>query len=94
MLRALTRTAIVMSTLTACSSSASLVRTDPIGGRVQLAGAYMPAMADARMLMAEQCHGRFEVAEHRNTLEFRCTSHPARPQGAEELALHAMDATR
>ena len=65
MLKNLTTAAFVMLTLSACSSSASLVRKDTLGGRVQLAGAYMPAMADARMLMVEHCNGRYDAVGNR-----------------------------
>lgn len=72
MLKTLTTAAFVMLTLSACSSSASIVRKDSLGGRVQLAGAYMPAMADARMLMVEHCNGRYQAVELGSTVEFRC----------------------
>jgi hypothetical protein len=62
-----------VGSLVACSSSASLVRKDTVCGRVQLAGAYMPAMADARMLMVEHCNGRFEHVELGRAVEFHCT---------------------
>jgi len=76
MLKTTLTAAFVMLTLSACSSSASLVRKDiGIGGRVQLAGAYMPAMADARMLMVEACQGRFEFVELGKAVEFRCKNH-------------------
>jgi hypothetical protein len=79
MLKTTLTAALVMLTLSACSSSASLVRKDSgIGGRVQLAGAYMPAMADARMLMVEACQGRFEFVEVGEAVEFRCKSHGAK----------------
>ena len=55
-----------------CSSSAQLVRRDAAGGRVALQGAFMPAMGEARVLMAEHCHGRFEAVEQGSKVEFRC----------------------
>lgn len=71
-------TALSMLTLSACSSSATLVRTDARGGHVQLQGAYVPAMSDARMLMVEHCHGRFAAIEHADRIEFQCAgSHDA-----------------
>lgn len=87
-------TVFVMMTLTmavgslvACSSSANLVRKDALGGRVQLQGAYMPAMGDARMLMAEHCHGRFEYEELGEAVEFRCKAYGAQlSASADELA--------
>jgi hypothetical protein len=39
---------------------------------VQLQGAYMPAMSEARMLMVEHCAGRFETIEHGDMVDFRC----------------------
>jgi len=91
MLKTLTTAAFVMLTLSACSSSASLARRDTMGGRVQLDGAYMPAMADARMLMVERCHGRFEYVETERALEFRCKGRGAQPTpaGDSELAMTA-----
>ncbi len=61
-------------TLSACSSSATLVRTDARGGHVALQGAYVPAMSDARMLMVEHCQGRFTAIEHADQIEFQCAS--------------------
>jgi hypothetical protein len=79
-----------MLTLSACSSSASLVRKDAIGGRVQLTGAYMPAMGDARMLMTEHCNGRYEAVEVSSAVEFHCkgsNGHSAHPtMSGSELA--------
>jgi uncharacterized lipoprotein len=74
MLKSLTTAALLMLTLSACSSSASLVRKDTIGGRVQLEGAYMPAMADAQLLMVDHCHGRYEAMELGDAVEFHCKS--------------------
>ncbi len=65
----------------ACSSNAMLVRKDPNGGRVALQGAYMPAMAQARTLMAERCRGRFEAVEVGQSVAFRCRS--TQPMAAE-----------
>jgi len=89
MLKTTLTAAFVMLTLSACSSSASLVRKDMgLGGRVQLAGAYMPAMADARMLMVEACQGRFEFVEVGEAVEFRCKRHGAtRATSATEVAM-------
>ena len=95
MLKHLTTAAFVMLTLSACSSSASLVRKDTLGGRVQLAGAYMPAMADARMLMVEHCNGRYEAMEVGEAVEFRCKAHAAQPTtNGSELALQTMSTAR
>jgi hypothetical protein len=91
MLKHLTATALVMLTLSACSSSASLVRKDAIGGRVRLVGAYMPAMSDARMLMVEHCNGRFEMVEREDALEFRCKA--ASPQPVANRTKLALEAT-
>jgi hypothetical protein len=68
----LTSFALLMFTLCACSSGATLVRKDLAGGRVALAGAYMPAMADARLLMVDHCAGRFAATELGRDVEFRC----------------------
>jgi hypothetical protein len=88
MLKTTLTAALVMLTLSACSSSASLARRDTMGGRVQLAGAYMPAMADARMLMVDACHGRFEYVDVGGAVEFRCNNRSV-PQaaGSTELAM-------
>jgi hypothetical protein len=68
-------------------SGASLVRTDTLGGRVALHGAYMPAMTDARALMDERCQGRFDYVEDGDAVEFRCVGPD---QAADtELALAA-----
>jgi hypothetical protein len=32
----------------------------------------MPAMSDARLLMAEHCQGRFEAVERQSGADFRC----------------------
>ncbi len=70
-------TGLAMLTLSACSSSATLMRTDARGGNVQLQGAYVPAMSDARMLMVEHCQGRFTAIEHADQIEFQCTGNDA-----------------
>jgi hypothetical protein len=85
---------IAVGSLVACSSSASLVRKDALGGRVQLQGAYMPAMGDARMLMVEHCHGRFEYEELGHAVEFRCTGHGTRPSMAEGALALGMSGQR
>lgn len=64
--------ALLTIALSACSANASLVRQESLGGRVQLQGAYMPAMSEARMLMVEHCAGHFETIEHGDTVDFRC----------------------
>jgi len=89
MLKTTLTAAFVMLTLSACSSSASLVRKDiGIGGRVQLDGAYMPAMSDARMVMLDVCQGRFEFVELGKAVEFRCMSHGAQhTAGGAEVAM-------
>jgi len=71
MKNALTLSFVVVA-LSACSSSAALVRRDAVGGRIALQGAYMPAMADARMLMTEHCDGRYQMVELRGAIEFHC----------------------
>jgi hypothetical protein len=78
MLENRTLTAALILTLCACGGSASITRKDHIGGSVQLAGAYMPAMSDARLLMAEHCNGRFQASELDHVLEFRCRASAAR----------------
>lgn len=95
MLKTSLTAAFVMLTLSACSSSASLVRKDTIGGQVQLQGAYMPAMSDARMLMVEHCGGRFEYLELGEKVEFRCKSHGAQqPASNTEVAMRDARAQR
>jgi hypothetical protein len=75
MLKSTLASALAILALSACSSSASLARRDTMGGRVQIAGAYMPAMADARMLMVDACRGRFDYVEVGSAVEFRCKRH-------------------
>ena len=71
MLKTVIISVFVMLSLSACGS-ATLVRKDAGGGRVALQGAYMPAMADARQLIVEQCQGRYETMERVDGVEFRC----------------------
>jgi hypothetical protein len=73
---------IVAGALVACNSTATLVRKDALGGRVQLQGAYMPAMGDARMLMLEHCDGRFEYEERGDAVDFRCKTPVTQPLAA------------
>jgi hypothetical protein len=88
MLKTTLTAALVMLTLSACSSSASLARRDTMGGRVQLAGAYMPAMADARLLMVDACQGRYEFMEVGGAVEFRCNNRSVtHAAGGTELAM-------
>ena len=69
-------------------SGASIVHADQLGGRVQLNGAYMPAMADARALIAKHCGDRFEFVQSSETVEFRCTApSAAQTAGATVLAM-------
>jgi hypothetical protein len=83
---------IALATLTVgCASSANLVRKDTGGGRVSLQGAYMPSMADARLLMAEHCQGPVDAVELGKSLEFRCRSHGAFPEPRQELAAKHAD---
>ena len=73
--------------LGACSSGASLVRKDALGGRVRLEGAYMPAMSEARMVMLEHCRGRFGYRELNGEVVFRCQAVGATDgRGGSELA--------
>jgi hypothetical protein len=64
--------ALLMTSLCACSVGATLVRKDQTGGTVQLGGAYMRAMGDARLLMVEHCGGRVDTVELGESIEFRC----------------------
>jgi hypothetical protein len=57
--------------LSACGG-ANFVRKDRVDGRVELQGAYMPAMADARLLMVEHCQGRFTALERKDHVDFEC----------------------
>jgi hypothetical protein len=66
--------------LSACSTGAAMVRKDAGGGRVELHGAYMPAMGEARELMVDHCYGRYDMVEVRDAVEFRCRhAHGAAP---------------
>lgn len=71
-MKTLLTTLFVTLALVGCSSSAQLVRKDAVGGRVTLQGAFMPAMGEARVLMAEHCRGRFDAVEQTDAVEFRC----------------------
>jgi hypothetical protein len=77
---------LVTLTLVGCSSGAQLVRKDGLGGRVALQGAYMPAMADARVLMTEHCDGRYQMVDLGHALEFRCTRQAAPVSDASAVA--------
>ena len=78
--KTLVTAALIVLSLSACSGSAHLVRKDATGGHIALQGPYMPAMGDARMLMAENCQGRYEAVEHGNSVEFNCVR--AKPEAA------------
>ena len=51
---------------------ANMAYRDGAGGLVELQGAYMPAMGEARVKMAEHCGGRFDYEERGETVAFRC----------------------
>ena len=62
--------------LGACGT-ATLVKKDPYGGRIELQGGFMPSMGEARMLMVEHCQGRSTVTvdpTDAKKLEYRCDS--------------------
>jgi hypothetical protein len=63
---------LVALALVGCSSGAQLVRQDARGGRIALHGAYMPAVADARLLALEHCQGRFQLLELGHAVEYQC----------------------
>jgi hypothetical protein len=91
--------ALVAHALAGCGS-AHLVRADRHGGRVALDGAYMERVADARLLMASHCEGRFTIltadghgavdapAPDQETADFECETDSARSPltGVGELA--------
>ena len=85
-------TLFVTLTLVGCSSSAQLVRKDTAGGRVALQGAFMPAMGDARLLMAEHCGGRFEAVEQADAVDFRCRNARTAELALQVAELDAADA--
>jgi hypothetical protein len=85
MLKNVISAVVLMVALSACGG-ANLVRKDRVGGRVELTGAYMPAMADARLLMAEHCQGRFAAVERSDEVEFECRAPAA---GSDVLAARA-----
>ena len=86
----MTKFAFALLSLCACGHGATLVRGEPSGGRIALRGAYMPAMFVARELMVEHCHGRYEMQELGDAVEFRCQSD--RSADADALASRATDA--
>lgn len=59
-----------------CAGSARFVRTDALGGRIALHGAYMPAMAEARLLMVDHCRSRYDATELGDRVEFKCSRAP------------------
>jgi hypothetical protein len=62
---------VVSMILTACGT-ATVARRDATGGQIALSGGYMPAMRAARTLMAEDCHGAFDVSDFQHGLHYRC----------------------
>jgi hypothetical protein len=79
---------IAIGSSVACGSSARLLERDAHGGRVQLEGAYMPAVADARRLMIEHCNGGgYRATQVGDVLEFRCDRDAETPAAGAELAL-------
>ena len=66
--------AVILSMISVGCGSASMVRPDSRGGSIELDGAFMPAMSEARVLMAEHCGGRFDTNEDRDNgrVEFVC----------------------
>ena len=67
---------LVVSVASVGCGTASMVRPDTHGGRIELDGPYMPAMSDARVLMAEHCGGRFAAEESADGrfVDFTCRS--------------------
>lgn len=64
---------VILSVITMGCGTASVVRPDARGGRIELDGAFMPAMSEARLLMAQHCGGRFDTQERPDgSLEFTC----------------------
>jgi hypothetical protein len=88
-----TLTALVLVTLVGCSSGATFVRKDALGGRLALSGAYMPAMADARVLMTDACNGRYKMVEVDGAVEFRCGAHAA-PGSEGPIAARSVEVRR
>jgi hypothetical protein len=86
MIKHLGLAALLMTSLSACSAGATLARKDSSGGRVQLDGAYMRAMGDARVLMVEHCRGRVDTVELGESIEFRCRV-PRKNASAPDLAM-------
>jgi hypothetical protein len=86
MTKHLTFAALLLMSLSACSAGATLVRKDQTGGTVQLEGAYMRAMSDARLMMVEHCRGRIDMVELGDSVEFRCRR-PVRTYAAADLAV-------
>jgi len=71
-----------------CANGASFVRKDAVGGRLALHGGYMPAMADARLMMAEHCQGPVDALERGANVEFRCRGNAGWARTPQELAVH------
>lgn len=62
----------VVALVSAGCGGANMAYRDGLGGVVELEGAYMPAMSDARLAMAEACGGRFDYEEQGDRVAFRC----------------------
>ncbi|MCC7535110.1 MAG: hypothetical protein IT379_02785, partial [Deltaproteobacteria bacterium] len=52
--------ASLLLVLPACGS-AQMMRRDVRGGRIELSGAYMESVRDARAMMRDHCHGAYGV---------------------------------
>lgn len=65
---------VILAAISTGCASASVVRTETgRSGRVALEGPYMVAMGKARVAMAEECGGRFQIVEDSGSeLHFVC----------------------
>lgn len=68
--------AVASLTLTACGT-ATVAHRDTTGGQVALSGGYMSSVREARVLMAEDCHGLFDVSDFQHGLNYHCQTRPA-----------------
>ena len=74
---------ILLSLFSSACGTASVAQRDLNGGQIALTGGYMSSVRQARTLMAEECHGHFDVGD---TLAHGLTFHCQEAQAVVTLA--------